>query len=552
MELYHNSRDLNYRKPFGALPCGSNIEISLKAPDADYALLRLYCDEAGEGILEPIRHEDGIYTWHFSVPEDDIVLWYFFVCGAGDNTYCYGDNSGSIGGEGRIYYPGETPRSFQITVYHPFTAPQWYKEGIIYQIFPDRFCKSGNIDPKGRRIEEWNTLPYYIRNEDNSIAEWNFWGGDLQGIISRLQYIKDLGADIIYLNPIFKAASNHRYDTADYFEIDPLLGTEEDFTELCRKAKELGIRIVLDGVFNHTGRDSKYFREHPDWYQKDENGDVKCWWGVKDLPEIEETTPEYIEMICGKDGVLRHWIRLGASGWRLDVADELPNDFLFRIREAVKAEDPDALLIGEVWDDASYKIDYEQRMRFLGGRQLDSVMNYPLRTDIIEYTLGNISAFEFAQRQMSRMEKYPKEALMGCFNTLDSHDRERIITMLGSEQAVKFASALLFVLPGVPVIYYGDEIGLEGGKDPDNRRPFPWNERYDLTDTERFPAACGSEELFEHYRTMCALRNGLDCLKNGDLNAFATTDGELIIERTYGAETARFSFDSRNLLFGIA
>jgi len=538
MELYHNSRDINYRKPFGAVHCKGSVELSLKAPDADYALLRLYCEEAGEGILDPDECINGIYTWRFSVPDNDIVLWYFFVCGIGDNTYCYGNN-GDLGGEGRIYYPGETPDSFQITVYHPFEVPKWYKEGIIYQIFPDRFFRADGIDTCGRRIEEWNTLPYYIKNGDGSIAEWNFWGGNLKGITEKLDYIRSLGADIIYLNPIFAARSNHRYDTADYFKIDPLLGTEDDFKKLCAEAKKRGMRIILDGVFNHTGIDSDYYSNHQDWYLKNEDGSIKCWWGVKDLPETDESNPEFAEMICGENGVLRHWIRRGASGWRLDVADELPNEFLCRIREAVKAEDPDALLIGEVWDDASYKIDYGHRMRFLGGKQLDGVMNYPLRNDIIEYTRGEISAADFAERQMARMEKYPAEAFYGCFNTLDSHDRERIITMLGSDQAVKFATALLFVLPGVPVIYYGDEKGLEGGKDPDNRRPMPWSEE-------------GNEDLSDHYKAMCAMRNSLKSLKNGNLKAFATAEGELIIERTYGAETSRFSFDAKSLLFGIA
>ena len=543
----------------------------LKAPEADYAVLRLYTNEAGEGMLQPSSEKDGIYTWRFSAPGDDCVLWYFFVVGANDNVYCYGNNDKKYGGTGRTYYQGETPDSFQITVYHPFRVPSWYKEGIVYQIFPDRFRKGGKAfeearagaaktakettdgipgsegqapgaayDPRtGRVYEDWNTLPYYIKNEDGSIKHWNFWGGDLAGIEEKLEYIKSLGASIIYLNPIFEARSNHRYDTSDYFKIDPMLGTEEDFRRLCRKAGALGIRIILDGVFNHTGVNSKYYREHPEWFQHDENGDVVCWWGVKDLPQVDELNEEYSELICGENGVLRYWLRAGASGWRLDVADELPNEFLMKIREAVKAEGSDNVVIGEVWEDASYKFDYGERMRFFGGLELDSVMNYPVRDDILDYMAGRIGSAEFAARQTARMENYPPEAWMGCFNMLGSHDRERILTMLGSEEAVKFAAALLYSLPGVPVIYYGDEVCLEGGRDPENRSTFPWEDMQAKAD------------MTEHFRMLGRLRNGSDALKKGSLIAFEGENGTLVIRRTFGAETVDFCFDRTTLTWRV-
>ena len=532
MTLFHDSHDPAYRVPFGAVMCGMTIGLSLKAPEADYALLRLFTEEYGETVLQPDSFENGIFRWNFSAPADDVVLWYFFVAGIGDNVYCLGNSEDSLGGEGKIYCQGETPASFRISVYHPFKVPDWYKEGIVYQIFPDRFKKLGKTDTCGRRMEDWDTPPYYIRSKDGGIEEWNFWGGTLKGIESGLEYIKSLGADIIYLNPIFKARSNHRYDTADYFKIDPMLGTEEDFRSLCGKAADLGIRIILDGVFNHTGRDSSYFRDHQDWYLKDEDGSVKCWWGVKDLPEIDESNEEFRELICGENGVIRYWLRAGASGWRLDVADELPNDFLMLIRKAVKAGGEDKVVIGEVWEDASFKFDYGERMRFLGGLELDSVMNYPVREDIIAYVKGEISAAVFAARQISRMENYPREAFMGCFNMLGSHDRERILTMLGSRRAVEFASALLYVLPGVPVIYYGDEACLEGGRDPENRGTFPW----------------GAElPLFDHLKALGGLRNASPALKKGSFRAFTDGDDKLIVERTFGAETRRFAFCAAEL-----
>ncbi|MBQ2042744.1 MAG: glycoside hydrolase family 13 protein [Firmicutes bacterium] len=551
MTLFHDSHDPAYRLPFGAAECGQTISLSLKAPEADYALLRLYTDEEGEKVLQPNGSDNGIFFWSFEAPGDDVVLWYFFVAGIGDNVYCLGDNDDSLGGAGKVYYQGETPKSFRISVYHPFSVPDWYKEGIVYQIYPDRFARAESDPPLketgralGRKTEDWDTPPYYIRKDDGSIAQWNFWGGTLKGIESRLPYIRSLGASVIYLNPIFKARSNHRYDTADYFETDPMLGTEEDFRSLCGKASELGIRIILDGVFNHTGCDSDYFRLHKDWYLKDEDGSVKCWWGVKDLPEIDESNEEFRELICGENGVIRYWLRAGASGWRLDVADELPNDFLMLIRRAVKAEGDDKLVIGEVWEDASYKYDYGARMRFLGGLELDSVMNYPVREDIIAYVKGEISAEAFAARQISRMENYPPEAFYGCFNMLGSHDRERIFTMLGSRRAVEFASALLYVLPGVPVLYYGDEALLEGGRDPENRGTFPWGKEPGKKGA--FP--WGDEPaLYEHFKALGELRNGSPALKKGSFRAFADGDGKLIIERSFGRETRRFAFSAADL-----
>ena len=531
MHIYHDSHNTEYRYPFGAAECGAPIDLKIDAPWSYAVDLVLRRDGFPEQVISGEPDNYGVFSWRINAPSEDCLLWYFFVIHYDGLAVCYGNTPAALGGAGQIYRHGETPVPYQISVYHPFSVPEWYSRGIAYSIFPDRFCRSGKTPDCGRHMEEWNTAPYYIRNEDNSIKEWNFWGGDLKGITEKLPYIASLGASIIYLNPIFAARSNHRYDTADYFRIDPLLGTEEDFRKLCAKAKELDIRIILDGVFNHTGVDSKYFREHPDWYIKDGEG-IKCWWGVKDLPEVDENNPEFAEMICGKDGVLRYWLRAGASGWRLDVADELPDAFIRAIRKAVKEEDPNAVLIGEVWEDASNKTDYGVRMHFLGGEELDSVMNYTLRDDILAYTNGQISAAEFAARQISRMENYPPSAQKGCFNCIGSHDRERLLTLLGSTQAVKFATTLQFALPGVPVIYYGDEAALEGGKDPDNRRTFPWDKE---------PA------LFDHFNSLCRLRNASESLKNGALRAFEDRDGKLIIERGIGAETVRFEFEQRTL-----
>ena len=531
MHIFHDSQNTEYRDPSGALECGASFTLNIDAPWSYAVDLVLRQDGCPEQVIAGESDNYGVFSWKLTAPSEDCLLWYFFVVHYDGLSVCYGNDPQLLGGPGQIYPGGKTPSPYQISVYHPFSVPKWYTEGIAYSIFPDRFRRSGLTENCGRRLEEWNTPPYYIRNEDGSIREWNFWGGDLKGITEKLPYIASLGVSIIYLNPIFEARSNHRYDTADYFRIDPLLGTEEDFRKLCSSAKELGIRIILDGVFNHTGVDSKYFREHPDWYLKDADG-VKCWWGVKDLPEVDENNPEFSEMICGKDGVLRYWIRAGASGWRLDVADELPDGFIRKIRKAVKEEDPQAVLIGEVWEDASNKIDYGVRMHFFGGEELDSVMNYTLRDDILAYTLGSIGAAEFAARQLCRAENYPPAALKGCFNCIGSHDRERIRTLLGSLEAVRFATTLQYAMPGVPVIYYGDEAGLEGGSDPENRAAFPWD---------------ADPVLADHYKALGRLRNNSKSLKNGVLRAFEGKDGKLIIERGSGAETVRFEFEQRTL-----
>lgn len=535
MELYHDSYETEYRRPFGAAPCGSEVRLRLYAPQADTASLHTYSDAEGDKLIPSEKDSRGFFSWSVRMPDEDGLLWYYFTASGVDGNFYYGNNPKNRGGAGTVYYQDQTPVSFRISVYHPFKTPQWYKEGIVYSIFPDRFCRASSDNDFGRHMEDWSTLPYYIRNDDGSIREWNFWGGDIKGIASKLQYLKSLGVSAVYLNPVFAARSNHRYDTSDYFRIDPMLGSEDDMRDLCRRAKKLGIRIILDGVFSHTGIDSPYYREHPDWYLHDENG-IKCWWGVKDLPEVNELDPGFSEMICGKEGVLRHWIEAGASGWRLDVADELPNEFLCRIRSSVKSAGEDNVIIGEVWEDASDKVDYGVRMHFLGGRQLDSVMNYPLREDILAFTRSEIDAAEFASRQMSRMENYPGEAFYACFNCIGSHDRERIMTILGSEKAVRFASALQYAMPGVPVIYYGDELGVCGAADPDNRRTMPWG---------------ADSPLLEHYKALGALRNASESLKKGDFKAFRGEDGKLIIERSFGAEMLRFCFDPLSLTYDI-
>ena len=321
---------------------------------------------------------------------------------------------------------------------------------------------------------------------------------------------------MIYLNPIFEAHSNHRYNTADYESIDPLLGKEEDFISLCMEAHKLGIKIILDGVFSHTGDDSIYFNRYKrydgdgaynsksspyyKWYKFNNWPDsYSSWWGIDTLPETDETNPSYMEFITGKNGVIAKWMRLGADGFRLDVADELPDEFIVKIRERIKAENPEAFLLGEVWEDASTKTAYGVRRESLLGKELDSVMNYPFREAIIDY-LVNDNAEDFMERILTITENYPKEIVDALMNPLGTHDTVRIISRLSGEDAegpekskewqagfslsteqkerckrlLKIAAAIQYTLPGFPSVYYGDEVGMEGLKDPFNRQAFPW------------------------------------------------------------------------------
>ena len=389
------------------------------------------------------------------------LVWYSFICNIeGQPEVRLGAPQGRTGGEGVTYDYAEVP-SFQITVYkHRENRPTWYERGMVYQIFPDRYARDEHWRErtmaqlekprKGiqrRMVEDWNEPPVYERAEDGSIKTWDFYGGSLKGIQEDLPRIAELGFTAIYLNPIFEAASNHRYDTADYTKIDPILGTEQDFTELCQAAEKLGISIILDGVFNHTGDDSIYFNRYGNypgvgaWQSEDspwrdaftihEDGSYDCWWGVGNMPAINEKSELVRERLLGKDGVIRKWLRAGAHGWRLDVADELSDDFLAEIKKAVLAEKPDALLLGEVWEDASNKISYGHLRRYLQGSELDSAMDYPFRDMVIGFLMGYKNAYEAAEDIETLRENYPSEALSCALNLLSSHDRPRIISVLG-------------------------------------------------------------------------------------------------------------------------
>ncbi len=566
MRARHVTSDSQYRDPFGAIQVGGAVFLSIDVwdePDAT-ARLRLWTDDRGERLLEMRGEPQGDHL-RFSlslVPEEAELVWYSFQVTAADGAvWRYGAATEHGHGEGAFAF-GEPP-SFQLTVYERRRTkqPEWFKGAVAYQIFPDRFARGegwqGLVEtglsrprrgPARRLVDDWSLSPRYERTEEGRIAAWDFYGGTLGGIRERLGYLEALGIGVIYLNPIFEAASNHRYDTADYLRIDPMLGSEEDFRALCLEAASHGISIILDGVFNHVGADSRYFNrygnygssgacqdEHSpyrEWFSFEEDGSYDSWWGVDDLPAVREDSASFRELICGHDGVVRKWLRLGARGWRLDVADELSDEFIEDIKAAALAERPDAVVIGEVWEDASNKRAYGRLRRYFQGLELDGSMNYPLRGAILDYLTNKAPASALAGTLESLQENYPRENLMCELNMLGSHDRARLLTLLGdapdpdglSEEGraafrlgddqrslavsrLWIAALLQMTLPGVPCVYYGDEAGLEGYADPFNRGSFPWGaEDHDCLDI---------------YRNAIALRKALPVLVDGDAVPFS-------------------------------
>ncbi len=522
--MIFNSRDTKYKSKYGALVSGDEVTFRLLLPEEPGAaiccarMLILSDKSNAEKVFAftpTSEYEDGCKYWELCyTAEEPGLYWYCF-----ETEYVGGKKERISKGAYSTGYMGIGDARWQLTVYkNAYPVPTDFEGGIMYQIFPDRFRNSGSPKtnvPTDRKLKPWGTSPEWKPNEFGKVLNNDYMGGDLKGIEEKLPYLNKLGVTVIYLNPIFEAHSNHRYNTADYLKIDPLLGTEEDFISLCNSAHEFGIKIILDGVFSHTGDDSIYFnkynrydslgaynsKESPyfNWY-KFENWPHKytSWWGIDILPEVIEETPEYVEFITGPGGVVEKWLRLGADGWRLDVADELPDEFIEKIRERIELVKPGALLLGEVWEDASNKKAYGLRRTYILGKGLTSVMNYPFKEAVITY-LADDDAEGFIERVLTITENYPKEIVDNLMNPLGTHDTMRIITRLSGENCAdkdrawqecytlsadtrkrcinlfKIAAAIQYTLPGFPSIYYGDEIGMEGCKDPFNRCGYPWD-----------------------------------------------------------------------------
>ncbi len=473
---------------------------------ADVCYFVLYRD-GGEPELFPMKREGEVYSVTLKFHETGLYF-YHFTFGEGVHLGCGTLRRGVL---------TDSPVSWQITVFsEDYRTPDWFKGGVMYQIFPDRFAKEGTLPAKPYQIlrDDWGGQPTFRPNEFGKVLNNDFFGGNLNGIRKKLGYLEALGVTAIYLNPIFEAYSNHRYDTGDYMRIDGLLGTNEDFTALSKDAAAHGMKIILDGVFNHTGDDSRYFNKfgrydslgayqstsspYSSWYRFRRFPDsYESWWGIETLPAVNEASESYQEFICGQNGVVKTWLRRGASGYRLDVADELPDFFLKKVRQAIKETDPDALVIGEVWEDASNKIAYSERRTYLQGEELDSVMNYPLKDAIIGFVKSG-RTLQLRETVAMLLDNYPKETLDCLMNILGTHDTPRILTVFGGKECsdketmaltflsepekqlakekVRMAALLQYTLPGVPCIYYGDEIGMQGYLDPFCRGCFPWDD----------------------------------------------------------------------------
>lgn len=557
MQYYpFNSQNEIYKPHFGAVASCNSLKLRLLLhKDAlcynAYLLIRNDDEPDFKSItLSPAEWLEEYRFYECEISLKTGIYWYMFRYESTYGEFFVKRCNGSIG------YVSNSGECWQQTVYeNNFKTPQWLSGGIIYQIFPDRFCNSGTEKsdiPKTRFLQkDWTAKPEFKQNCGKCCLGNDYFGGDLKGITSKLEYLSELGVTCIYLNPIFEADSNHRYNTADYMKIDPLLGNESDLVNLCNTAEKYNIKIILDGVFSHTGDNSIYFNKYGtystegaynstssnyySWYKFNSwPDDYEAWWGIKTLPEVNENNPDFTEFITGKNGVLRYWLKKGISGWRLDVADELPDDFLEKVRSAVKSENPNAYLLGEVWEDATNKISYGSRRKFLQGKQLDSVMNYPFANAIINF-LKTGNSENFINTVMSVCENYPPDSLRTLMNHIGTHDTARILTVLGKSnlyigdrawqavqqltddeyktavQKLKLATLIQYTLPGIPSVYYGDEIGMQGYGDPFCRGTFCFEN--------------ANRELLTHYKYMGNVRQKAKCLKGISFKPYIQQNG---------------------------
>ncbi len=553
----YNSRLSFHKNIFGAIREGCTVCLRVILPrEIQCSGVRLVWHRDGENENRISFEWDGMQGnneewWKaYFTPETPGLYWYHFEY---DIPFGKGQIYQTSNGIGKFCNNGT---DWQLTVYSKdFRTPDRLKGGVIYQIFPDRFNRAETPlkDIPDDRIlrDDWGAQPVWEPDANGKVLNNDYFCGNLKGIEEKLDYIASLGVNCIYLNPIFEAHSNHRYNTADYMKIDPLLGTEEDFESLCKAAAEKGIDIILDGVFNHTGDDSIYFnkknrypsigaynsRQSPyfSWYSfRRWNDDYESWWDFDTLPNVNEKSESYCNFIFGDDGVIRKWLRLGASGWRLDVADELPDDFLDKLNACVKSEKEDALIIGEVWEDATNKLAYHKRRRYLLGGQLDSVMNYPF-ADAVMYFMRTGIAGGFMGKILTILENYPPQCIPVLMNHIGTHDTMRAITAMVAEscegrdrrwqanrtltenqleigtQMLKTAAAIQFTLPGIPSIYYGDEAGLTGYKDPFNRGCYPWGKE--------------NSELIGWYRELGKIRKENASLYDGSFHPVSEAAG---------------------------
>ncbi len=570
MRILFDSKQLQFKDPFGTLVPGQECTLHIHIPTSVGAVSVQCIFENADGspaFVMPLhlcaqQGDYAVFQGSFRFQEPGLYRYYFRIWEKYNTfrLFKFGDDTNMEAGD--LWQVSCIPADFHV--------PDWAKGAVIYQVFPDRFCRSGKCDLTGKLTpytlhEDWFEEVSWQPNAQGVVLNNDFYGGNFRGITEKMDYIATLGATILYLNPISKSFSSHRYDTGDYKTPDPMLGTEEEFSQLCKAAHDRGIRVILDGVFSHTGSNSLYFdkertfggngaycsRQSPyySWYQFTQWPDrYNSWWGFDTLPTVNKLDPAFVEyIITGPDSVIAHWLRAGCDGFRLDVADELPNEFLVLLKKHLRKLKPDALLLGEVWEDASNKVAYGQSRRYFVDGELDSVMNYPFRTAILNFLWGKDDGRSFRDTVLTIWENYPPQVFLANMNLLGSHDSPRILTALvdefdGSrEQQAKrslssqqyetarerllIASMLQFALPGAPSIYYGDEAGMEGYKDPFNRRTYPWGRE--------------DQALLSHFRQLGQLRKNCPALRLGDIRFFQAGEQRLCFTRSYEGQSNR-------------
>ncbi len=568
-----NGKDASLR---GAFPCGTNIEFTVETPrilGASAVVLRIAEDGKGDRDI-PLEFTDtdkgvDIYRTVLDTAElcggkENGLFYYEFLFLRGDDTL-FTDTHNFVDFTLERCSGGR----FLLLVHtEDFATPEWFKGRVMYHVFVDRFCRgAGEVGSRDDVVmnEDWdNGIMQYAEKNGDKLANNMFFGGNLWGVAEKLDYLKGLGVGVIYLSPVFKAYSNHKYDTGNYLAIDEMFGGETAFENLIARANELDIKIILDGVFNHTGDDSIYFdrygkyggvgaysnpesafrnwfrfREYPNRYE--------TWWGIEILPKLNHTVTECRKFFTGKGGVAEKYIKMGIGGWRLDVADELSDDFLDELRVTVKdASQGEGIIIGEVWENAAEKIAYSRRRRYFRGAQLDSVMNYPLRNGVLSLLIYK-DARLLADVLKSIYASYPKCVCDSLMNLLGTHDTERIITVLGEsendlsevsnrelsertltpenrERAIKLqklAATVQYTVYGVPSVFYGDEAGVEGYHDPFCRKTFPWGRE--------------CTELQDFYRLLGRIRADYGLFKDGEF-CVDYAEGSVIAYSRYNEE----------------
>ncbi len=585
LATHFDSRDAEFKAPFGAQPRGSEVafRIGNDMPGLQRATLvierrrlagnqeQLAYEPLARIPMTPEPHGRGTgFSARYRFDEVG-VFGYWFEIETAQGRYALQNNRDTIywtrekGSMGpavveRLPANGKRIRRYRQTIYAPdFQVPGWARDVVYYYVFPERFRngdKRNDPRPGGGRPQDryqdrdverhatWNEKPFKPGTGDGSDALYNndFFGGDLQGLTTKLDYIQSLGANALYLTPIFRAPSNHKYDASDYKHIDPAFGSDDDFVRLCAEAAKRGMRVIPDTSFNHVGADSPYFNRYGNfpaggafdggkpnpaspyygWFtfkpgETDPGRQYQGWVGISDLPEIDKGNPSFRAYVYGDpDSVTRLWLDRGAAGWRMDVAPWVPDDFWREWRRAVKAKKPDALTVAETWFDAS---------KYFLGDMFDSTMNYIFRNAVLDYAAGKSGKLMAANLELLR-EAYPPQAFTALMNLLSTHDQPRALHHLGEDsdlalakQRLRLAVFFQMTYPGAPTIYYGDEVGLGGGDDPGNRAPYPW------ADEGGYP----DEALLADFKRLTGLRHDLPVLRHGLLSAPLHVDDHVVV-----------------------